>query len=71
GGKVTYTDKEGADKSIQADSIVLWNGLKARTEDADTFAGSANEVLVVGDCTGEKGRINRAIRSAFYAASRV
>ncbi|MBN1625863.1 MAG: FAD-dependent oxidoreductase [Deltaproteobacteria bacterium] len=71
GGKVTYTDKEGADKSIQADSIVIWNGLKARTEDADNFAGSANEVLVVGDCTGEKGRINRAIRSAFYAASRV
>jgi len=71
GGKVTYTDKDGAEKSVQADSIVIWNGLKARTEDADNFAGSADEVLVVGDCTGEKGRINRAIRSAFYAASRV
>ncbi len=71
GGKVTYTDKEGAEKSVKADSIVLWSGLKARTEDADNFAGAADEVLVVGDCTGERGRLNRATRSAFYAASRV
>jgi thioredoxin reductase len=71
GGKVTYTDKDGAEKSIKADSIVLWQGLKARTEDATNFAGAADEVILVGDCTGEKGRINRATRSAFYAASRV
>jgi len=71
GGKVTYTDEKGAENSIQADSIVIWNGLKARTEDAANFAGSADEVLLVGDCTGEKGRINRAIRSAFFVASRV
>jgi pyruvate/2-oxoglutarate dehydrogenase complex dihydrolipoamide dehydrogenase (E3) component len=71
GGKVTYTDEKGAEKSVQADSIVVWFGLKPRTEDADNFAGSADEVLLVGDCTGEKGRINRAIRSAFYVASRV
>jgi len=71
GGNVTYTDSKGAENSIQADSIVIWNGLKARTEDAVNFAGSADEVLLVGDCTGEKGRINRAIRSAFFVASRV
>ena len=71
GGKVTYTDEKGAENSIQADSIVIWSGLKARTEDATNFAGCADEVILVGDCTGEKGRINRAIRSAFYAASRV
>jgi len=71
GGKVTYTDSKGAENSIQADSIVFWNGLKARTEDAANFAGSADEVILAGDCTGEKGRINRAVRSAFFAASRV
>jgi NADPH-dependent 2,4-dienoyl-CoA reductase/sulfur reductase-like enzyme len=71
GGNVTYADEKGVEKSIQADSIVIWSGLKARTEDADNFAGSANEVLLVGDCTGEKGRINRAIRSAFFVASRI
>jgi pyruvate/2-oxoglutarate dehydrogenase complex dihydrolipoamide dehydrogenase (E3) component len=71
GGKVTYTDKAGAEKSINPDSIVIWLGLKARMEDADNFAGAAAEVHLVGDCTGEKGRINRATRSAFYVASRV
>jgi 2,4-dienoyl-CoA reductase-like NADH-dependent reductase (Old Yellow Enzyme family)/thioredoxin reductase len=71
GGKVTYTDAKGAENSIQADSIVIWNGLKARTEDATNFAGSADEVLPVGDCNGDKGRINRAVRSAFFVASRV
>jgi NADPH-dependent 2,4-dienoyl-CoA reductase/sulfur reductase-like enzyme len=71
GGKVVYTDEKGAENIIQADSIVIWSGLKPRIEDADNFAGSANEVLLVGDCTGEKGRINRAVRSAFFVASRV
>jgi NADPH-dependent 2,4-dienoyl-CoA reductase/sulfur reductase-like enzyme len=71
GGKVTYTDSKGAENSIQADSIVIWSGLKPRTEDMAVFAGVAAEVIPIGDCTGEKGRINRAIRSAFYAASRV
>lgn len=71
GGKVTFTDEKGVENSIQADSIVIWAGLKARTEDADNFAGAAAEVLLVGDCTGERGRINRATRSAFYVASRV
>ena len=71
GGKVTYKDSKGAENSIQADSIVIWSGLKARTEDADNFAEAADEVLLVGDCTGEKGRINRAVRSAFFVASRV
>jgi hypothetical protein len=71
GGNVTYTDAKGAENSIQADSIVIWNGLKPRTEDATNFAGSADEVLLVGDCTGDKGRINRAVLSAFFVASRV
>jgi pyruvate/2-oxoglutarate dehydrogenase complex dihydrolipoamide dehydrogenase (E3) component len=71
GGKVTFTDSKGVENSIQADSIVIWNGLKARTEDATNFAGAADEVLLVGDCTGEKGRINRAVRSAFFVTSRV
>jgi pyruvate/2-oxoglutarate dehydrogenase complex dihydrolipoamide dehydrogenase (E3) component len=71
GGKVSYLDKDGNEQSVKADSIVLWSGLRARTEDADNFAGAADEVLVVGDCTGEKGRINRAVRKAFFVASGV
>jgi NADPH-dependent 2,4-dienoyl-CoA reductase/sulfur reductase-like enzyme len=71
GGKVTYTDSKGAENSVAADSIVIWTGLKPRLEDGDAFAGAADEVLCVGDCTGEKGRINRATRNAFFTASRI
>jgi NADPH-dependent 2,4-dienoyl-CoA reductase/sulfur reductase-like enzyme len=71
GGKVTYTDKDGAVKSIPADSIVFSSVMRPRTEEAASFAGAADEVRLVGDCTGTNGRINRAIRSAFFVASQV
>ena len=52
---MTYTDSKGAENSIQADSIVIWSGLKPRMDEAEKFIGSADEVLLLGDCTG-KGR---------------
>jgi len=71
GGKVTYTDEKGAENSIQADSIVIWSGLKPRMDEAEKFIGSADEVLLLGDCTGRGGRIQKTIRSAFFVASQV
>ena len=71
GGKVTYKDKNGAMQSIQADSVVLWNGVKPRTEEAANFMGSAPEVRVLGDCNGQNGRIISSTRNAFIVASRV
>jgi 2,4-dienoyl-CoA reductase-like NADH-dependent reductase (Old Yellow Enzyme family)/thioredoxin reductase len=71
GGKVTYTDSKGAENSIQADSIVIWSGLKPRVDEAEKFIGSADEVLLLGDCTGKNGRIRKTIRSAFFVASQI
>jgi hypothetical protein len=71
GGKVTYADEEGTELSIQADSIVIWSGLRPRSEEAVNFSNSADEVLLLGDCTGENGRILKTIRSAFWVASQV
>jgi pyruvate/2-oxoglutarate dehydrogenase complex dihydrolipoamide dehydrogenase (E3) component len=71
GGKVTYKDEKGAEKSIQADSIVIWSGLKPRMDEAENFIGSADEVLMLGDCTGKGGRIHKTIRNAFFVASQV
>jgi thioredoxin reductase len=71
GGKVTYTDKDGAVQSIQADSIVFSNELKPRMDEAAKFIGSADQVLLVGDCTGTAGRIHKTIRNAFFVASQV
>jgi len=71
GGKVTYTDKDGGVQSIQADSIVFSSELKPRMDEAARFIGSADQVLLVGDCTGTGGRIHKVIRNAFFVASQV
>ena len=71
GGKVTYTDSTGSSKSVQADSIVIWSGLKPRMDEAEKFIGSADEVLFLGDCTGQGGTLQKTIRSAFFVASQV
>jgi 2,4-dienoyl-CoA reductase-like NADH-dependent reductase (Old Yellow Enzyme family)/thioredoxin reductase len=70
-GKVTYTDSNGNEKSIQADSLVIYSGLKPRMDEAEKFLGSANQVLLLGDCTGKSGTIQKTIRSAFFMASQV
>jgi len=71
GGKVVYTDSTGAEKTVQADSIVFWSGLKPRMDEAEKFIGAASEVLLLGDCTGKNGSIQKAIRSGFFVASQV
>lgn len=68
-GKVIYTDSEGNEKSIEADSVVIYAGLKPRMDEASQFIGSADQVLFMGDCTGRNGTIQKAIRSAFFMAS--
>jgi pyruvate/2-oxoglutarate dehydrogenase complex dihydrolipoamide dehydrogenase (E3) component len=71
GGKVSYTDYSGASKSVQADSIVVWSGLKPRMDEAEKFIGAADEVVLLGDCTGQGGTLQKTIRSAFFVASLV
>jgi pyruvate/2-oxoglutarate dehydrogenase complex dihydrolipoamide dehydrogenase (E3) component len=71
GGKVTYTDSKGAEKTIQADSIVIWSGLKPRMDEALKFSGSAAQVLFIGDCTGKAGTVQKTVRSAYFVASQV
>ena len=71
GGKVTYVDSKGNEKSVQGDSIVIYAGLKPKQDEAMKFSGSAGQVLLLGDCTGENGNLQKAIRSAFFVASQV
>jgi thioredoxin reductase len=71
GGKVTYVDADGKEKSIQADSVVVYSGLRPRMDEAEKFFNSATQVLLVGDCTGKSGTVQKTMRSAFFAASQV
>jgi NADPH-dependent 2,4-dienoyl-CoA reductase/sulfur reductase-like enzyme len=70
-GKVTYVDVKGSEKSIQADSVVIYAGLSPRMDEAMKFSGSAPQVLFLGDCTGKAGTVQKTIRSAFFTASEV
>jgi thioredoxin reductase len=71
GGKVTYVDASGKEESVQADSVVIYAGLRPRMADAIGFKGSADQVLLLGDCTGSNGTIQKTIRNAFFVASQV
>jgi len=70
-GKVTYKDASGGEKSIQADSVVVYSGLKAKKDEALKFYGSAKQFFTVGDCSEKGGNIQKCMRSAFFTASEV
>ncbi|MBP1610026.1 MAG: hypothetical protein H6Q04_2261, partial [Acidobacteria bacterium] len=71
-GKVTYKDASGSEKSVDADSVVLYAGLKARQDEAMRFSGSAGQIFIVGNCSGRtSGGVQTTQRSAFFAASQV
>jgi len=71
GGKVTYRDANGKEKSIKADSIVIYTGLRPWQEEALKFSGSAKQVLYLGDCTRRNGSIQKTIRSTFFITFQV
>jgi hypothetical protein len=71
GGKVFYKDADGKEKSVKADSVVIYAGLRPLQEEAMKFHGSAKQVLLLGDCTGRNGTIQKAIRNAFFMASQI
>ena len=68
---LSATDAKGVENSIQVDSIVIYSGLKPRMDEAMKFSASAEQVLLLGDCTGKNGTIQKTIRSAFFVASQV
>jgi pyruvate/2-oxoglutarate dehydrogenase complex dihydrolipoamide dehydrogenase (E3) component len=69
--KVYYTTGSG-ERSLPADDVVLYAGLTPRQDEALSFAESAkNAFFTTGDCTGECGDIQKAIRNAYFTASQV
>ena len=64
---VTYTDKEGNDHDLPADSVVLSVGMRPKSEEALSFYGKAREFWMVGDCK-KPGTIQTVNRSAYGTA---
>lgn len=71
-GKVTYVDSKGNERSIKADSVVVYAGLKARQDEAMKFYGSSSKAFfAVGDCTGKCGDVQKVVRNAYFTASQI
>ena len=60
--------KDGAEKEVKADTVVMAAGTKARSKEAFAFSGSAPEYAIIGDCY-ETGNILTTVRSAYGATS--
>ncbi len=67
---VTYTDKDGVDHTIPADSVVLSVGMRSKSDEALSFYGVGKEFFMVGDCK-KPGTIQTTNRSAYGAAMNI
>jgi 2,4-dienoyl-CoA reductase-like NADH-dependent reductase (Old Yellow Enzyme family)/thioredoxin reductase len=67
---VSYRDKEGRIVEIVADLVVFSAGMKAKTEEALSFYGTAPEFYMIGDCKAA-ATVQQAVRSAYSTAMRI
>ena len=63
---VTYL-KDGREETVSADSVILSAGMKPKAAEADSFFGTADDVLEIGDCIRAR-TIEWATKEAYYAA---
>lgn len=68
--KVTYVDREGNEKYIKTESVVVSAGLRPRQDEALKFYGSAGRFFLIGDCR-IVGNVQKCIRGAFATVSQL
>jgi hypothetical protein len=68
--EVTYTDARGTKKSVKADDVVIYAGLKPRKEEALKFYGAAPRFFIIGDCR-DVGNLQTSNRTAYGAAAQI
>ncbi len=67
---VTYTDKDGVDHDLPAQSVILSVGMRSKTDEALSFYGTNPGFYMVGDCR-KPGTIQTTNRSAYVTASNI
>ena len=67
---VTYTDLEGVDHDIPADSVILSVGMRSKVDEALSFYGTNPGFYMVGDCK-KPGTIQTTNRSAYVIANNI
>ena len=69
-GKVHYTDEAGAEHTIECDDIVAAGGMEPNAALATSFANTAKEFYMIGDCT-QSGTMRYAIKDAYCTAMQI
>ena len=64
-GFVTAASKEGEECEIKADTIIFAAGMKARTDEANTFFGIAQDTNVIGDAN-RVGTVWNVMEDGYY-----
>ena len=64
---VTYAGRDGAEHQISADSVVLSVGMRAKSDEALAFYGTAPRFYMVGDCK-KPGTIQTTNRNVYATA---
>ena len=61
---VTYTDQNGEDHDLPADSVILSVGMRSKTDEALAFYGKSQYFYLLGDCK-KPGTIQTTNRNAY------
>lgn len=64
GGRVTYVGEDGAEGSVEADSVVICGGMNSSFDEAAVFSGAAERFFIIGDCK-KVGNIQMCTREAY------
>jgi NADPH-dependent 2,4-dienoyl-CoA reductase/sulfur reductase-like enzyme len=66
--EVTYVDASGAEHTLNACSVIIAVGMKARDDLALSLYRAGGQFFIIGDCN-KAGNVQKAMRSAFSIAS--
>ncbi|MGM9613462.1 MAG: hypothetical protein ACI3XZ_08140, partial [Butyricicoccus sp.] len=64
---VTYADADGNAHEIEADTVILAAGMRAKTDEAMAYASAGKQFFAIGDCA-KMGNLQKAVRSAYDIA---
>lgn len=69
-GSVSYQDSNGTAHTLEADTVVLSAGMRAKRDEALAYYGACGRFYMVGDCR-KPATLQQTNRSAFAVASQI
>jgi 2,4-dienoyl-CoA reductase-like NADH-dependent reductase (Old Yellow Enzyme family)/thioredoxin reductase len=67
---IKVTDRDGKERFIEADTILIAAGMRPKRKPAQSFYGIVYDVKLIGDCV-RPGKVENATYDAFFAATSI